>query len=317
MLNVFISYSHRDEELQGELNKHLASLRHSSAIDTWYDGRIGPGKEIDGEIDTQLAAADIILLLVSADFLDSEYCYKIEMSHAMERHKKGTARVIPVILRPCDWHSTPFGRLMAYPPDDMPIVKHTPIDDGYLEVVKAVRRAVKELSESTVLNDKTDNNEAALHSKGQQNLQPNLRVPRPFTNVERQDFINDAFDFICLYFEHSLQDLKAWNVGLEVSDVRIDDCHFAAQALGENFGRSQCDIWLARDAGNGLIIRYNNGITTADGSNVVSMSAGAGGFFLFLEPYGVTQVEQIQGIQYTIKGIAEHFWSLFVARLTL
>ena len=317
MLSIFISYSHKDKELQSELKKHLAGLRRNSAIKVWYDGCIGPGKEIDGEIDTQLAAANIILLLVSADFLDSDYCYEIEMSRAMDRHKKGTARVIPVILRPCDWKSTPFGRLLVSTPNGKPIVKYETRDDGFLAVVQAVHHAVEELSEATALNEKS-NNEAASHSKSQQSLRSgNLRGAREFTDDERENYINNAFDFICLYFEHSLQGLKARNIGLETSDVRFDDCHFAARALGENFGVSQCDIWLIEDAESNLIIRYNNGIATTDGSNLVSMSVGADGYFLFLGPYGAVQVEQTQDIKYTSKEAAEYFWSLFVVRLTL
>ena len=317
MLSIFISYSHEDEGLQSELKKHLAGLRRNDTIKVWYDGCIGPGKEIDGEIDTQLAAANIILLLVSADFLDSDYCYEIEMSRAMERHEKGTARVIPVILRPCDWESTPFGRLLASTPNGKPIVKYETRDDGFLAVVQAVHHAVEELSESTVLNDES-NNEAVPHSKSQQSLRSgDLRIAREFTDDECGNFISNAFEFICLYFEHSLQDLEMRNIGLEASNVRFDDCHFAAQALGENFGLSQCDIRLIEDAESNLVVRYNSGIATAGGSNLVSMSVGVDGFFLFLELYGSGQVEQTQSVKYTSKAAAEYFWSLFVERLTL
>ena len=132
-MEVFFSYSHQDEGLRNELEKHLSVLRRQGVIDIWTDHRIGPGEEIGGEIDRHLESADIILLLVSPDFLNSDYCYDIEMKRAMERHERGEARVIPIILRPCDWQSAPFGGLKALPADGNPVSKHQSLDDAFVE----------------------------------------------------------------------------------------------------------------------------------------------------------------------------------------
>jgi hypothetical protein len=104
---LFFSYSHADEALRDRLEKHLAALQRQGLIDTWHDRRIQAGQDFGNEIDDHLNAADVVLLLVSADFLASDYCYDREMLRAMERHTSGDAVVIPVILRPCDWHDTP------------------------------------------------------------------------------------------------------------------------------------------------------------------------------------------------------------------
>ena len=109
MIRRFLSYSNQDEDLRNELEKHLAALRRDGVIDIWQDRRIGPGDEFDREISNQLESADIVLLLVSSDFLHSDYCYDIEMKRALERQTEGSARVIPVILRPCDWQKTLLG----------------------------------------------------------------------------------------------------------------------------------------------------------------------------------------------------------------
>ena len=111
----FFSYSHSDETLRNELEKHFSTLRRQGFIKTWHDRGIGAGKEFDQEISQHIEEADIILLLISPDFLASDYCYEKEMTRALERHKSGEARVIPVILRPCDWHDAPFGKLQAVP----------------------------------------------------------------------------------------------------------------------------------------------------------------------------------------------------------
>src|SRR4051812_5748490 len=112
---LFISYSHKDEALRAELDKHLTQLRRESQLDIWSDHRILVGKEIDAEISEALESADVIMLLLSSDFLASDYCYGIEMARAMERHERREAIVLPVLLRPCDFHTAPFRKLKATP----------------------------------------------------------------------------------------------------------------------------------------------------------------------------------------------------------
>jgi len=142
MAVVFFSYAHDDEELRNELEKHLSVLKHENLISTWHDRRIVAGSEFDDAIDENLERADIVLLLVSSYFLSSDYCYNVEMKRALERHEAREAIVIPVILRPCDWHQALFGRLRATPPDGRPVTKFPDIHDGLLAVAKDIRIAL-------------------------------------------------------------------------------------------------------------------------------------------------------------------------------
>ena len=142
MASVFFSYSHSDEPLRDRLEIHLAMLKRQGVIDVWHDRRLPPGDNIDLGISAQLEAADLILLLVSPDFLASPYCYGVEMSRAIERHSLGEARVLPVILRPCDWHTAPFGKLLATPKDGKPITKHADLDEAFLEITNAIKAAL-------------------------------------------------------------------------------------------------------------------------------------------------------------------------------
>jgi len=146
--SVFFSYSHADERLRDQLEKQLSLLKRQGVIETWHDRRIVAGHEIDRAIGEHVDKDDIILLLVSADFLASDYCYDIEMTRAMERHAAGEAIVIPVILRACDWHGAPFGKLNATPPDGKPITQWPDIDEAFLHVAKAVRKAAETLGKS-------------------------------------------------------------------------------------------------------------------------------------------------------------------------
>ncbi len=116
-------------------------LKRQGVIDTWHDRRIVAGQEIDGAIDEHINSDDIILLLVSPDFIASDYCYEVEMARALERHETGEAIVIPVILRACDWHEAPFGKLLAVPRDGKPVTQWPDRDEAFLQVAKAVREA--------------------------------------------------------------------------------------------------------------------------------------------------------------------------------
>jgi hypothetical protein len=146
-IEVFFSYSHIDEKLRNELDKHLTTLRRSDMIRIWNDREIGPGTEFQCEIAQHLETAELILLLISANFLSSEYCYSKEMNRAMQRQEHGEARVIPIILRPVDWHDTPFGKLIALPQDGKPVTTWTKRDLAFLDVVKGIRKAVEQLCE--------------------------------------------------------------------------------------------------------------------------------------------------------------------------
>jgi hypothetical protein len=139
---AILSYSHEDEALRDPLEIQLAMLKRQGLIEAWHDRRIVAGSKLDGAISDKLEEADLILLLVSPDFIACDYCYDVEMTRALERHHASEARVIPVILRPCDWHSAPFGGLLATPRDGKAITKWPDIDEAFLDVVTAIRRAI-------------------------------------------------------------------------------------------------------------------------------------------------------------------------------
>lgn len=120
-VNIFFAYSREDSTLRDRLDKHLSGLKRKNFINTWYDGKIDAGKEWEKEIDLNLSKADIVLLLISADFLASDYCYDNEMQKAIGTHEKGDAVIIPIILNPCDWSDLPFSKIQGLPQNGKPI----------------------------------------------------------------------------------------------------------------------------------------------------------------------------------------------------
>ena len=145
-IEIFYSYAHEDERLRKALDKQLSLLKRDSLITSWHDYKISAGKEWEGEINEHLNTAQIILLLISPDFMVSDYCYSIEMKRAMERQELGEARVIPVILRPADWKRASFGKLKSLPSDGRAVTRWSNRDEAFLNVAKGIRRAVKELA---------------------------------------------------------------------------------------------------------------------------------------------------------------------------
>ncbi|MBI4548312.1 MAG: toll/interleukin-1 receptor domain-containing protein [Ignavibacteriae bacterium] len=146
-IELFFAYSRSDEKLRDKLETHLSLLKRQGLISTWYDRKIGPGREWESEgVSQHITSAQIILLLISADFIASDYCYGVEMTRAMERHEAREARVIPVILRPCDWSRAPFAKLQALPKDAVPVTKWKNRDEGFQDIAQGLRKAVEELT---------------------------------------------------------------------------------------------------------------------------------------------------------------------------
>jgi len=138
-VEVFFSYSHKDEKLRNQLANHLSIMEREGAIKSWHDRKITAGSEWAGQIAEHLESARIILLLISAEFLASNYCYDLEMGRALERHEANEAVVIPIILKPVDWYNSPFGKLQALPRDGKAITTWRNRDEGFTQVARELR----------------------------------------------------------------------------------------------------------------------------------------------------------------------------------
>jgi TIR domain len=141
-IEIFLSYVHEDEALRDKLAKHLQVLQREGIIKVWHDRKITPGEDWRNKIDSHLQSADIILPLISSDFLNSDYHYDIELKLALERHENKESRVIPVILRAVDWQDAPFGKLSALPKNGKAIAIWDNEDEAFTDVVKGLRRFI-------------------------------------------------------------------------------------------------------------------------------------------------------------------------------
>jgi hypothetical protein len=314
MLNLFFSYSHRDEEYRNELEVHLAMLKRQGIIEAWHDRRIGAGKDIHKEISEHLETAEITLLLVSPYFLASDYCYDVEMKRALERHAQGKARVIPVILHPCDWQNAPFGHLRATPRDGKPISKYTNIHEAFLAVVEDIRLAAKDLSAGKP--------KIAAH-KAQENIShpapvtdvrsSNLRVKRPFSDRDRDRFIEEAFSYIGKFFDNSLAELEKRQDGIECNFRQVSQDCFTAAVYIDGQKRSSCRVWR----GSNIIgdIAYSSSDSSRGNSFNDSLTIVDDGYTLLLRPLGLSHLGTQDNRSLTKQGAAEYFWSILIRPL--
>ncbi len=156
-LKLFYCYAREDRALRDELDLHLSGLKRQRYITSWSDREIAPGIEWEQKIDTHLNTADIILLLVSPHFMASDYCYGIEMERALQRHLAGTARVIPIVMRPVDWHGAPFSTLQMLPTDAKPITRWPDRDEAFWDVASNIRLMIQELNLVKTIQDEAVN----------------------------------------------------------------------------------------------------------------------------------------------------------------
>lgn len=142
-VEVFCSYAHEDEFWLRKLEAHLSLLKRQGLISVWYKRKIAPGTDWAREIDSHLDTASLILLLISPDFLASDYCYGVEMQRALKRHAANATRVIPILLRHCDWQSAPFAHLQTLPTNAKPIIRWRDRDEAMTEAATGIRLALE------------------------------------------------------------------------------------------------------------------------------------------------------------------------------
>jgi hypothetical protein len=140
---VFVSYSHADHAFFEELSTHLAILRRKGVIDFWHEGRIRAGEDWSKVIKRPLEESQIVILLISANFLSSDFALKYELPLALERQKKGKAVVIPVILRPCIWEYSPIASLQVFPSDGRSLAESTNLDRTWIALARQVEEAAR------------------------------------------------------------------------------------------------------------------------------------------------------------------------------
>lgn len=317
MPTVFFSYSHKDETLRDELEAHLGLLRNQGLIEHWHDRRILAGEELDPAILHKLERADVILLLISSDFISSWYCYSREMGRAMERHHAGEARVIPVILRHCDWKSAPFGKLMAAPRDGRAVASWPDRDEAFTDVALQIRRAIEGLKPARQPHGSSSE---ARPADWQSPLLPgspgprssNLRLKQEFSDHDRAAFLRSTFDFVCNYFENSVREVGTRNPNVQGTYERIDSRRMHAVLYRNGKTIAECSVRLGGLVkSNGMVISLGQMHTENSFNEMLNVEDGP--HSLHMRSSGMAARTGSHD-NLSQEGAAELLWGLFVER---
>lgn len=321
MTSIFFSYSHVDEALRDQLENQLAMLKRQGIVEAWHDRRIDAGSDWAGAIDHHVETDGIILLLVSPDFIASDYCYEREMKRALERYDAGEAIVIPVILRPCDWHHAPFGKLQAVPKDGKPVTLMPNIDAALLEVAQAVRAAAARRNAPSAtqsgLRSPAGSLPATAASSPAQISSPrssSLRLAKCFTEQDKDRFLLEAFEYLARFFESSLLEIGNRNPGVEGSFRRVDANRFTAAVYRHGKAEARCTIFMGGGFGSNSI-GYATGHTTESNAFNEQLSVDADDQALSLRPLGMASYGRNSQANLSLEGAAELYWSIFIAPL--
>jgi tetratricopeptide (TPR) repeat protein len=314
-MRLFFCYAHEDESFLKNLKVYLSPLQRQGLIETWYDRDISAGAVWEREIDIHLNEADVILLLISPDFINSDYCYGIEMKRAVERHDSGEAHTIPIILRPTDWMNTPFKKLQALPKNGKPITsgrrKHDR-DQYFLEVIEGIREAIE-----TVKNGHSVNNAASLSPEKYQSnifgIDPNNSGYALFKEKRYEEALALYRSHLMKYPQdesllrsvcYTLFLLKRYEEAKEVCnellklhpdniEIYLEVCDFLARQAQEIYGRGLIG-WILGRSGAGKSSTINRlagmSVVATKGGKSVAPSA---------VPYEISEIV-LHGLQCTI-----------------
>lgn len=237
-VKAFISYSHHDSEALKRLHVHLASLKREGRIEAWYDRDILAGDDLDAEIKEQLEKCELFLLIVSPDFLASDYCVETEMSRALERHEAREARVVPIIIEPCDWTNSRLRTLKAVPIDGKPVSEWTNQNTAYLNVIQELRRILDQKPPAPSPEAQVDVEDAEREAPSAERW---YRVKRDFDDIDRAEYREKAFSTIRSYFKNAIAELDAVD-GLRGRFTDYSDTSFGCVIVNSGLGHGTAHL---------------------------------------------------------------------------
>jgi hypothetical protein len=317
--SLFISYSHKDSAHLETLKTHLKPLERLGLISPWFDGHIIPGDDIDEKVGEALKNADIVALLVSPDFLASDYCIHTELAEAMRRHEAGTARVVPIILRKCEWEEETFGRLLGLPTDNKAImsVHWADKDEAWNIVAKGIKSAARAESTNTSKHSPSQipsTNSASITATRSLRSKPlpmPVKANRELTDEEIDDFKHKAFEEVAQLFEASVLSLEGM---ITARYRRLDANRFTATLYLNGKKKNGITVYIGGDhysaAGINFHMSDDGRTNTLQESLKIEMCDGEPSLWPSMSGWGFDQNRHLSNEE-----AARHIWSEFVKPL--
>ncbi|SFC65958.1 TIR domain-containing protein [Flagellimonas taeanensis] len=232
-MEAFISYSHKDEGYLDLFHRHLAQLKRDGLIGTWTDQKILAGGRIDDEVSTSLNSAQIFIAMLSPDYINSNYCYEREFQTAMEMQAKNMLTIVPIVLEPCDWKSTPFSKYKALPKDGKPVSEWSNKNNAMLDVVQNLRLLVSGEETSTI----------QQKSKKTVQLPTNYKVKKDFDSLQKMDFQDEGFKKLKSILENNIEEINQIE-NIKARVLTSTDNTFEALIVNRNRVQSESKITI-------------------------------------------------------------------------
>lgn len=281
-MRAFISYSHHDEDHVDRLRAHLAMLEREGLVEGWHDRRILAGSDLDATIDNELASCDLFFAMVSADFLASNYCYEREMQEALRRHETGSMRVVPILLEPCDWQTSPLGKLLALPTDAVAVSEWTNRENAYFSIAQEVRKIAQSGIETQTSEEKP--NKTIDRFAKDHTLNTKYKIKKQFDEIDKFKFCKSAFDHIRAYFASSVEEINNIDGIKALIDEKSDD-KFSVTLVNSMISSGKGYIIVRRhDGGHFGDIDFSTSPSSREGSSEGGFAVQHDDYEQFLTP---------------------------------
>ena len=312
-MKAFISYSHKDAAMLERLHVHLTQLKRDGLINSWTDEQIPAGGNLGAHISTNLDNAQLFIALLSPDYIASNYCYEKEFKKAQEMEKSSKLLIVPIILEPCEWLSTPFSDFKALPKDGKPISEWSNANTAFLDIVQGLRALVKK--EPT-----TDDFVNSANTTGIGTPSRNYRVKRDFDSIEKIEFAEDTFNDIKEKLTAYLNEIIQVDPNIKYRIVNNDSKLFEALLVNRNKANAECTLKINNDSElhvRSQLSHYNMALGKYDlaytlGSERNNQAKGFemkfDEFHLFWEQSNTFHSSQEQK-EFTSKDIADGIWN--------
>lgn len=309
-MHAFISYAHADQKHLDRLHAHMAMLIRDGVIEAWSDHLIAPGAQLGAEIDRSLERSGLFIALVSPDYLFSKYCYEREFTRALELAAGDRLRIVPVIVEPCEWLSSPLSKFLAVPKDGKAISEWTNANVAYLDAVKGIRRAAEDPGAS----QRPSTGPASDDRPTSSSVLRRIKVRQEFDTIQRRDFADEAFTAIRDYFRRSCEEIN----GVEDLKARFEpmtDHAFTCTVVNRGLmrGRGEGHITVRNDKGRHHFgdISYVYQSHAEPGTSNGSVQVEADEYNLYLT---MDRLFGRDGHKYDARQVAEALWTDFVGQ---
>lgn len=237
-MKAFISYSHNDSAMLDMLHKHLTQLQRDGLIKTWEDRKIQAGGALDNQISNALSTSNIFLALLSPDYIASHYCYEKEFERALQMQEKDSLIIVPIILEPCDWLSTPFSKFKALPKDGKAISTWENKNTAFLDVTQNLRRLVQ-----------TGNEIPRKETGPITPISRNYRVQKDFDSLEKIEFLEKTFHEIKDLLKRYIEEVTQLD-NIKVRILQEDDVIFKAMLVNRNKIATEAELNVTTTSDN-------------------------------------------------------------------